>query len=184
MSDTGTGIPVDQLERVFEEFYQVPGVRRGGTGLGLPYARRLAGLLGGELALASEAGGGTTAVLRLPHGMPSVGTIVVADDDAGFRRVLTSMLAGLADRLIEAEDGAQALAIVAAGGVDLVLTDLMMPGVNGSALLEGLPADLPAIVITGLDVATPPRASALLHKGELTRERLAFAIRGASGAAR
>ena len=49
VSDTGTGIPVDQLERVFEEFYQVPGVRRGGTGLGLPYARRLAGLLGGEL---------------------------------------------------------------------------------------------------------------------------------------
>ena len=92
-------------------------------------------------------------MLRLPHGMPSVGTIVVADDDAGFRQVLTSMLAGIADRLIEAEDGAQALAIVAAGGVDLVLTDLIMPGVDGSALLERLPADLPAIVITGLDVA-------------------------------
>ena len=181
VSDTGTGIPVDQLERVFEEFYQVPGIKRGGTGLGLPYARRLAGLLGGELTLTSKVGTGTTAVLRLPHGMPSVGTVVVADDDAGFRQVLKSMLAGIAVRLIEAEDGAQALGVVAAGGVDLILTDLIMPGVDGGALLERLPAGLPTIVITGLDVPAPPRASALLHKGDLTRERLAFAIRGAVG---
>jgi CheY-like chemotaxis protein len=184
VSDTGTGIPVDQLERVFEEFYQVPGVKRGGTGLGLPYARRLAGVLGGDLTLTSKAGAGTTAVLCLPHGMPSVGTVVVTDDDPGFRQVLKSMLAGIAGRLIEAEDGAQALAIVAIGGVDLVLTDLIMPGVDGSALLEQLPVDLPAIVITGLDVAAPARAAALLHKGELTRERLAFAIRGAIGTPR
>jgi signal transduction histidine kinase len=184
VSDTGTGIPADQLERVFEEFYQVPGVRRGGTGLGLPYARRLARLLGGELALTSEAGGGTTAVLRLPHGIPSVATIVVADDDAGFRQVLRSMLFGIAGRVIEAGDGAQALALVAAGGVDLVLTDLRMPGMDGNKLLELLPAAVPAIVITGLDVATPPRAAALLRKPELTRERLAFAIRGVSEAAR
>jgi hypothetical protein len=62
-----------------------------------------------------------------------------------------------------------------------MLTDLIMPGVDGGALLERLPAGLPTIVITGLDVQAPPRASALLHKGELTRERLAFAIRGAVG---
>jgi signal transduction histidine kinase len=184
VADTGTGIPADQLERVFEEFYQVPGVRRGGTGLGLPYARRLAGLLGGELALTSEADGGTTAVLGLPHGMPSVATIVVADDDAGFRLVLRSMLSGIAGRVIEAADGAQALALVAENSVDLVLTDLRMPGVDGYSLLGSLPAALPTIVITGLDVATPARAAALLRKPELTRERLAFAIRGVSEAAR
>ena len=177
VSDTGTGIPDGQLERVFEEFYQVPGVRRGGTGLGLPYARRLAGLLGGELTLTSEAGRGTTAVLSLPHGMPSVGTVVVADDDAGFRQVLKSMLAGIADRVIEAEDGAQALAAVAAERVDLVLADLGMPHVDGHALLDRLPAALPAIVITGRDVPAPPRAAALLQKDRLTRDRLAFAIR-------
>ena len=180
VADTGTGIPAGQLERVFEEFYQVPGARRGGTGLGLPYARRLSALLGGELTLTSEAGQGTTAVLSLPHGAPAVGTVVIADDDAGFRQVVKSMLAGIADRLIEAEDGAQALAAVATGGVDLVLADLRMPGVDGDSLLERLPAALPAIVITGLDVAAPPRAAALLRKEELTRERLAFAIRRAS----
>jgi signal transduction histidine kinase/CheY-like chemotaxis protein len=180
VADTGSGIPARQLERVFEEFYQVPGARRGGTGLGLPYARRLAGLLDGELALTSEAGHGTTAVLSLPHGSPSVGTVVVADDDAGFRQVVKSMLAGIADRLIEVEDGAQALTAVTAGHVDLVLTDLGMPGVDGYTLLEHLPAALPAIIITGLDVPAPPRAAALLRKEELTRERPAFAIRRVS----
>jgi signal transduction histidine kinase/CheY-like chemotaxis protein len=180
VSDTGTGIPDGQLERVFEEFYQVSGAKRGGTGLGLPYARRLARLLGGELTLTSEPGQGTIAVLSLPHGMPSVGTVVVADDDAGFRQVVKSMLTGIADRLIEAEDGAQALAAVATDRVDLVLADLRMPGVDGCMLLEQLPPALPAIIITGLDVAAPPRASALLRKEELTRERLAFAIRRVS----
>ena len=175
--DTGTGIPEGQLERVFEEFYQVPGVRRGGTGLGLPYARRLAGLLDGELTLTSEAGRGTTAVLSLPHGIPSVGTVVLADDDPGFRRVLQSMLSGIAGRVIEAADGAQALAAVAAERVDLVLADLGMPHVDGHALLDQLPAALPAIVITGRDVQAPPRAAALLQKDRLTRDRLAFAIR-------
>lgn len=176
VSDTGTGIPESQIERVFEEFYQVPGARRGGTGLGLPYARRLARLLGGELTLSSKAGHGTTAVLTLPHGLPPVGTVVVADDDPGFRQVLKSLLSGLAVRLIEAENGEQALSAVAAGQVDLVLADISMPVMDGHALLERLPDGLPAIIVTGLSIATPPRAAALLHKEELTRERLAFTI--------
>jgi signal transduction histidine kinase/CheY-like chemotaxis protein len=184
VSDTGTGIPAGQLERVFEEFYQVPGVKRGGTGLGLPYARLLAGLLDGELSLTSEAGRGTTAVLSLPHGAPSVGTVVLADDDPGFRQVLKSMLSGIAGRVIEAEDGAQALAAIAANGVDLVLADLGMPRIDGKALLDQLPPALPAIIITGRHTPAPPRASGLLHKDELTRERLAFAIRRVSRAAR
>jgi signal transduction histidine kinase len=183
VSDTGTGIPDGQLERVFEEFYQVPGVKRGGTGLGLPYARRLSRLLGGQLTLTSKPGEGTTAVLSLPHGAPAAGTVVVADDDAGFRSVIVSLLAGMADRVIEAEDGAQALA-AAAGPVDLVLADLGMPGLDGYAVLDQLPAGLPAIIITARDVAAPPRAAALLRKDQLTRDRLAFAIRRAQQAGR
>jgi signal transduction histidine kinase/CheY-like chemotaxis protein len=184
VSDTGTGIPDGQLERVFEEFYQVPGARRGGTGLGLPFARRLAVLLGGTLRLNSEAGRGTTAVLSLPYGTPSIGTVVVADDDPGFRQVVKSMLDGIADRVIEAGDGTQALAVLAADPVDLVLADLEMPGMDGNTLLDRLPATVPAIVITGMDVAKPRRAAALLRKDDLTRERLAFAIDRIARAAR
>jgi signal transduction histidine kinase len=177
VADTGIGIKPDQQERVFEEFYQVPGVRRGGTGLGLPYARRLAELLGGELTLTSESGHGTTVVLRLPHGPARIGTVVIADDDAGSRQIVRSMLAGIADRVIEAEDGSQALAAVEAGQVDLVLADLIMPVPDGGPLLERLHPRVPVVIITSMDVEPPRRAAGLVRKDELTRERLEFLIR-------
>ena len=62
--------------------------------------------------------------------------------------------------------------------MDLVLADMRMPGLDGTALLARLPASVPAIIITGADVPPPPRAAALLRKDELTRERLEFTIRG------
>ena len=178
VADTGIGIPAGLHEHVFEEFYQVPGVRRGGTGLGLPYARRLARILGGDLRLSSKPGAGTMAVLSLPNHTPALGTVLLADDDAAFRQVLRGLLTGMADRLLEAEDGAQALALLAENPVDLVLADMRMPGLDGAALLARLPASVPAIIITGADVPPPPRAAALLRKDELTRERLEFTIRG------
>jgi signal transduction histidine kinase/CheY-like chemotaxis protein len=183
VADTGIGIPAALQGHVFEEFYQVPGVRRGGTGLGLPYARRLARLLGGDLTLVSEPGRGTTVTLTLPHGPARVGTVLVSDDDESFRAVLRGLLAGLADRIIETGDGRQALAVLASEHVDLLLADMMMPDVDGPALLAQLPGAVPVIVVTGLDVERPRRAVALLRKDELTRERLAFAVRNASRAA-
>jgi signal transduction histidine kinase/CheY-like chemotaxis protein len=178
VADTGIGIPAGLHEHVFEEFYQVPGIRRGGTGLGLPYARRLARILGGDLRLSSEPGAGTTVVLSLPNHTPALGTVLLADDDAAFRQVLRGLLTGMADRLLEAEDGGQALALLAENPVDLVLADMRMPGLDGAALLAWLPASVPAIIITGADTPSPPRAAALLRKDELTRERLEFTIRG------
>ncbi|MGW1056634.1 sensor histidine kinase [Micromonospora rubida] len=67
--DTGAGIAPELHERIFEEFYQVPGSPRiGGTGLGLPYARRVVRLLGGTLELTSEPGRGSTFTVTLPIG--------------------------------------------------------------------------------------------------------------------
>jgi signal transduction histidine kinase/CheY-like chemotaxis protein len=178
VADTGIGIPAGLTRHVFEEFYQVPGVRRGGTGLGLPYARRLARILGGDLTLTSEPGAGTTVVLDLPLRTPRLGTVLLADDDARFREVLRGLLGGLASDVLEASDGAQALALAKDNPVDLVLADMRMPGVDGGALLARLPAAIPAIVITRADLRPPARAAALLRKDELTRERLEFTIRG------
>jgi CheY-like chemotaxis protein/anti-sigma regulatory factor (Ser/Thr protein kinase) len=177
VADTGIGIPADLHERVFEEFYRVPGARRGGTGLGLPYARRLAGLIGGELTLTSAPGSGTTIVLRLPHGPVRVGTVLVVDDDAGFRQVLRRLLSEIADRVVEAEDGSQALELLPGSQAEVVLADLVMPGVDGLALIDQLPPSVPAIIITSLDTERPRRAAALLRKEDLTREMLAFTIR-------
>jgi signal transduction histidine kinase len=73
VADTGAGIPSELHERVFEEFYQVPGSRAlsgKGTGLGLPYARRLVTLLGGALRVVSEPGKGSTFTAVLPVGTP------------------------------------------------------------------------------------------------------------------
>ena len=73
----------------------------------MPYARRLARILGGDLKLTSEPGVGTTVVLDLPQETPAVGTVVLADDDAAFRQVLRGLLTGIADHLLEAENGAR-----------------------------------------------------------------------------
>jgi signal transduction histidine kinase len=182
VADTGIGIPADQTGRVFEEFFQVPGVRRGGTGLGLPYARRLTELLGGALTLTSEPGRGTTVVLRIPYGPPRAGVVLIADDDPAYRQLLRGLLDGIAGEIIEAADGEQALAAATSGPVDLALVDLRMPTMDGHALLERLPAAIAAIVITSMDVGEPPpRASSLLRKDQVSRERLSYAIRRIRG---
>jgi signal transduction histidine kinase len=69
VADTGAGIPAELHERIFEEFYQVPGsmaISGKGTGLGLPYARRLVGILGGGVRVDSTPGRGSTFTVRLP----------------------------------------------------------------------------------------------------------------------
>jgi signal transduction histidine kinase len=78
VADTGIGIPESEQVKVFEEFYQVRGLAQHGapgTGLGLPYARRLVTLLGGDLSMTSVEGEGTTFVVTLPVAMPEPGAL-------------------------------------------------------------------------------------------------------------
>ncbi|GLW07182.1 sensor histidine kinase [Microtetraspora sp. NBRC 13810] len=193
VSDTGIGIPAEYHERVFEEFFQVPGpiqVSAKGTGLGLPYARRVAEALGGALELASEHGAGTTLTLRVPRQMepPEIQRVLIADDDADFRALAGRMLVGYAAHVDEASDGAEALALMSANLPDVVLVDLLMPRLDGSALLQHMAEDerlrrIPVITVT----SGPPQGSESRHalsKQGLRRDHLLAAVHAALGRSR
>ncbi|WP_412517521.1 response regulator [Actinomadura madurae] len=188
VTDTGVGIPPDEQERVFEEFYQAPGGTARGTGLGLPYARHLATALGGELLLESTEGEGTTVTLRLPPYRPlaelGLGHVLIADDDDATRRLLRGLVEEAAERVSEAADGRAALAAVAADPPGLVLLDLRMPGVDGVDVLAELPPEPPVVLVTSADVTVSDdprlaRAGAVLAKDRIGPETLADAVRAA-----
>jgi signal transduction histidine kinase len=190
VADTGVGIPFAEQRRVFDEFHQVRGVHQtGGTGLGLPYARRLATLLGGGLSMVSEPGEGSTFTLDLPlrpesrdePELPHVPAVLVVDDEAAARQVLRGHLAGIADQVHEAADARSALAIAARERPSLIFLDLRMPGGDGDELivaLAGVPElrGVPVVVVTGADVGHVPGAAAVLAKSALTRRMVAEVV--------
>jgi signal transduction histidine kinase/CheY-like chemotaxis protein len=192
VTDTGIGIPAEHLDRVFEEFYQVPGpaqLRARGTGLGLPYARRLSEAMGGTLTLTSTQDQGTTATLRLPHlfDAPVVNRILMAYHDEDFRAGLRRMLTGFATHIDEAPDGEMALLAMNAVPPDLALLDLLMPGLDGTALMRRMAADerlrdVPVIIITAAAAHRhPDHVGVLLGKHGLRRDLLLSAVRQALG---
>jgi signal transduction histidine kinase len=195
VADTGIGIPADQQEKVFEEFHQVHNdlqARAPGTGLGLPYARRLAEILGGGLTLSSEHGRSTTVVLRLPRPDPRratparVGSLLIVDDDADFRDRLARMVHDLAADVRHAADGREAIEVFEDHRPDLVFLDLFMPGMNGREVLQVLrekPAlrDIPVVVVSsaapeGLDLTGAGLRAGLLLKSQVSPETLRLAV--------
>ncbi|MGW0804565.1 ATP-binding response regulator [Nonomuraea sp. NPDC002799] len=188
VTDTGIGITAENLKHVFEDFFQVPGqlqVESRGTGLGLPYARRLAEALGGTLELSSTYGEGTTATLRLPHygGPPELGRVLIADDDEVFRAAARRMLHGFAAQVDEAADGGEALELMTADLPDAILVDLLMPRVDGSVLLQRMSEDdalarIPVVMVT-IQPQRAPDGRPVLAKLGLRREELLQAIRSA-----
>ncbi|MEU1087964.1 ATP-binding protein [Streptomyces sp. NPDC005576] len=202
VSDTGIGIPAEEQHQVFEEFYQVRGSHqrgRSGTGLGLPYARRLTELLGGTLVLTSAPGRGTEVVVTLPATRPGEGPdsdgehlpaqialLVTIDDDEVFRSTVRPVLARLADRVVEVGEGGRAVEAVRRNQPDAVLLDLHMPDMDGYDVLTELAGDprlagTPVVVITSavddtLDHGRLSHARAVLDKSALTFARLAAAF--------
>jgi signal transduction histidine kinase len=188
--DTGIGIPAAEQEKIFDEFYQVPGpaqARTKGTGLGLPYARRIAQLLGGGLTVASEPGAGATFTLWLPYGSAPLPLAVVVDDDPAYRAVLLGWLRPYAERTLAAASVAEARALLRDTVPAVVLLDLGLPDADGTTLLAAIAADprlraVPVVVITAADPIGPDTVEALapavavLSKAELTEPRLAAVL--------
>ncbi|MCA2220375.1 ATP-binding response regulator [Nonomuraea aurantiaca] len=190
VTDTGIGIPREYLATVFEEFFQVPSalqVRVKGTGLGLPYARRLTEALGGTLELASDVGRGTTVTIRLPHhdGTPEIARVLVADDDEAFRAAARRMLYGFAVEVEEAADGVAALEMMTARPPDVILLDMLMPRLDGTALLQRMAEDQAlgriGVVVVTIRPDAAPSGHPVLSKQGLRRDQLLQALRGAAG---
>jgi signal transduction histidine kinase/CheY-like chemotaxis protein len=156
VEDTGIGIPHDALEVVFQPFHQVDSTRsrlRGGTGLGLAISQRIVEAMGGRIEAASRVGAGSmfsfTLTLPLaPHVSvpmqdseygrldPSAahsGVVLLVEDNVVNRMIGVEMLKSLGVGVLEAEDGAQSLAVLEKQHVDLVLMDIQMPVLDGYA---------------------------------------------------
>ena len=143
--DTGTGIPDDLLEHVFEPFYSTKGVGEG-SGLGLSMVYGFARQSGGDTAIESSPGKGTEVKLFLPRSevatVPDVHTqdndlkwgmgeaILVLEDNPDVRAFAVEALEGLSYRVLEATDANTAMLVLEeeAGDVDLLLCDVVLPG--------------------------------------------------------
>ena len=157
--DTGIGIPEDKLDVLFEKFTQVDASttrRYGGTGLGLAISRQLAELMGGSIGVVSRLGEGSTFWFEVrlrkdaapaAEDAPFEGQrVLVMDDHAANREIVSAALRSWGLRPAEATDGAQALGMLqqAASEDDpfqAAILDHMMPGLDGIELAECLRAD-------------------------------------------
>jgi CheY-like chemotaxis protein len=186
VSDTGSGMPPQVCDRVFEPFFTTKEKGRG-TGLGLAMVYGFVKQSGGHIAIYSEVGHGTTFNLYFPRadgavaGVPAKTehisdpmaheTILVVEDDERVRKLTIKRLKLIGYEVLEASDGPKALDILTRGqSVDLVLTDLVMPGgISGREVAARARELKPNIKI----LLTSGYAEELVHAEDL--ERLAFA---------
>jgi hypothetical protein len=161
---------------LFETFSQAEAStasKYGGTGLGLAISRRFCQLMGGDVTVESEVGMGSTFTVRLPVDGPSLpaespdaggtsgmkdarGTVLVIDDDAVARDLVARFLEKEGLRVIVAVDGASGLAAAREHHPDVITLDVMMPGLDGWAVLTALKADaataeIPVVMLSVVD---------------------------------
>lgn len=159
VADNGSGMEESVMNKLFEPFFTTKGAGRG-TGLGLASVQGAVSQLGGQIRVESHPGQGSTFEVLLPLIVPEewaaprsgrslLGTldILVVDDAEPVREVTARMLETAGHRVEQAKDGAQALEMVQARAYDLVLSDVVMPGMGGLALLHAVAKLRPDTVV-------------------------------------
>jgi len=177
VTDTGHGIPAEQLDRIFEPFFTTKGhpgeSETAGSGLGLSVSHSIVAAHGGTIEVRSQVGVGTTFTLWLPvlsHVPVAAGTpaadpavtlsppagrplrILVADDEETLLSVMRDLLAFGRHEVTAVADGPAAIEALQQGAFDLVFCDLLMPRANGSEVLQAaraLPQPCPVVIMTG-----------------------------------
>lgn len=162
LTDTGTGMDAATKARIFEPFFTTKPAGKG-TGLGLATVFGIIKQSGGHLAVYTEVGRGTTFKIYLPRVEPAAGsgvvaprkprgtqgtqTVLLAEDEPALRALASRILGGHGYRVMEASDGESALSVAEAfrGEIDLLVTDVVMPGMSGRQLAERLVAARPAV---------------------------------------
>lgn len=214
VADTGIGIAAADQARIFEEFTQVENPLQRyakGTGLGLPLSRRLARLLGGDVAVESEIGVGSTFSATIPVrystkerelGAPAKrerletprpeSRLLLIDDEESARYLIKKMLGRSPWLVDEAASGEEGIRMAREARPNLILLDLKMPGLSGVETLSRLKSDpltseTPVVIVTSQTLTSSEsedlmaRAQAILSKEGLSQEGLVEAITRATG---
>lgn len=192
VSDTGKGMSEEVKRLAFEPFFTTRG-SEGGTGLGLSLAQEIVQRYGGAVALESREAVGTTFTLSFPAlAVEAAGTavflpviepmrILAVEDEPEVLDVLRAVLSHAGHLVVTAASGREALALFEAETIDLVVTDLGMPGMTGLALAVELKRrrQVPVILLTGwaeeLDDKNGAPVDVVVAK-PFTRERLLEAL--------
>ena len=164
VTDTGSGMDAATMARIFEPFFTTKGDGKG-TGLGLAMAYGIVKQSGGAVEVESELGAGTTIRIFLPRHEGSVcapkqtpsrrgksrghETVLVVEDEAGLRTVVRRILNRAGYKVLLAANAQEALAIAQETGarIDLVFTDVVMPGMNGGELVDRLGPTCPRMKV-------------------------------------
>ena len=162
VADTGIGMTQEQLQQVFQPFTQADASttrKYGGTGLGLAISQRFCQMMGGSIEVSSTLGSGTTFTVLLPKAIkhpeipnkvrdstnppdaPAVGTVLVVDDDPISRDLIQRALSRQGLHVEVAGGGEQALRLAKQLRPDAITLDVIMPGMDGWAVLSALKAD-------------------------------------------
>ena len=182
VTDTGEGMDPETAEKAFEPFFTTKGVGKG-TGLGLSMVYGFVKQSGGHIKIYSEEGEGTTVKIYLPRyrgtgdlsdaeaeestapGGDSSATILVCEDDEDVRALSAESLRGLGYSVVEAADGEAALRMLQGDmPVDLLFTDVVLPGMTGAVLAKEARAIRPELKVL---FTTGYARNAIVHQGRL-----------------